>query len=404
MRRLLSPLLALLVVTSSHHSLADAKLPPNFSHEILAGPEIPEPMDLAFAPDGAAWITSRTGELSRLEPETRRIQRVGTVETDSAGDRGLHGIAFHPDFPSTPHLFVFHHAKQHPVGNYVSRVVRFDIAGKGADSRLLAESGKVLLEWTGDEGAQHVGGGLLIHPAEQALYITSGDNNKIWELKQYCTDPENRAQSLADLRGKVMRIRLDGSVPANNPFVGKAGARPEIFTRGHRQPWALSLDPTTGWILLAENGGDELDDHEKVLRLRPGANNGWPRVFADGKDTLTRTNQVAGFETPWFSYLRGTGGSCTGGLIYRAPKSGAGFPAQFHGGLFYSDYNRKSVRFAPIDPATERPAISQAFAQTLPGGPVAMRLGPDGALYLIEYGGWFKATTNDAVSRIVFRQ
>lgn len=403
MRRLLSPLLALLVVTGSHHSLADAKLPPRFVHEILAGPEIPEPMDLAFAPDGAAWITSRTGELWRLEPESRRTQRVGTIESDSAGDRGLHGLAFHPDFPATPHLFVFHHAKSHPAGNYLSRVVRFTITGSGADSRLVPDSGKVLLEWTGDEGAQHVGGGLLIHPGERALYITSGDNNKIWELKQYCVDPENRAQSLGDLRGKVMRIGLDGAIPPTNPFVGKAGARPEIFTRGHRQPWALSLDPVTGWILLAENGGDELDDHEKVLRLRHGANNGWPRVFADGKDTLTRTNRVEGFETPWFSYLRGQGGSCTGGLIYRAPGAGGGFPAQFHGGLFYSDYNRKSVRFAPIDPATQRPAASQAFAQALPGGPVAMRLGPDGALYLIEYGGWFKATTNDAVSRIVFR-
>lgn len=396
--------LALLATTlSPARTLADAKLPPGFARETLAGPELREPMDLAFAPDGAAWITGRNGEVWRLDTTTRQHHTVTTIETDVAGDRGLHGIAFHPDFPATPHVFLFFHAKDHPAGNYLSRVARFTASGSGPNTRIDPASAKTLLEWTGDEGAQHVGGGLLAHPGERALYITTGDNNKIWELKQYCTDPDNRAQSPADLRGKVLRIGLDGSIPANNPFAGKPGARGEVYTRGHRQPWALSLDPVTGWLLLAENGGDEQDDHEKVLRLRPGANNGWPRIFADGRDTLTRTNRVDGFETPWFSYVRGQGGSCTGALLYRPPATGAAFPAQFHGGLFYSDYNRKSVRFAPIDAATQKPAQSQAFAQNLPGGPVAMRLGPDGALYLVEYGGWFKATTNDTISRIVHR-
>ena len=403
MRCILSPLLSLLLVAGSTHALADAKLPPNFTREILAGPEIPEPMDLAFAPDGAAWITARAGEVWRLDTTSRQKHKVGTLESDVAGDRGLHGIAFHPDFPTTPHLFLFHHAKQHPQGEYLSRVVRLNVTGNGASSRLDLASAKVLLEWTGDEGAQHVGGGLLAHPTERALYISSGDNNKIWELKQYYNDPKNRAQSTGDLRGKVLRIGFDGSIPPGNPFVGQPGARPEVYTRGHRQAWAFSFDPVTGWVLLSENGGDEKDDHEKVLRLKPGANNGWPRIFADGMDTLTRTNRVEGFETPWFSYLRGQGGSCTGGLIYRAPKSGSAFPTNFHGGLFYSDYNRKSVRFAPIDPATQRPAASQSFAQNLPGGPVTLRLGPDGALYMIEYGGWFQATTNDAVTRITFQ-
>lgn len=405
MRHLLTPFLLILALPFTTRVNAKVVLPERFIHEPIVGPDIQEPMDLAFAPDGAAWVTARAGGVWRIDTQTRQRHRVGTLDSDTAGDRGLHGIAFHPDFPSTPHLFLFTHAREHPKGEYLSRVVRLEVRGAGADASFDPATAKVLLEWTGDEGGQHVGGGLLAHPVERALYVSSGDNNKIWELKQYYNDPANRAQSTGDLRGKVLRIGFDGSIPPNNPFVGVAGARPEVFTVGHRQPWSFSFDPVTGWVLLAENGGDEKDDHEKVLRLTPGANNGWPRVFADGLDTLSRTNRVDGFETPWFSYVRGQGGSCTGGLLYRAPRSaGTGtFPERFHGGLFYSDYNRKSVRFAPIDPATQRPAPSQAFAQNLPGGPVALRQGPDGALYLIEYGGWFQATTNDAVTRITFK-
>jgi len=394
---------AAVLFVAAHTTAADARLPEGFTREVLVGPSIREPMDMAFAPDGAAWITARGGEVWRLEPATKRLDRVGKVEADTAGDRGLHGIAFHPDFPATPRLYLFLHAPKHPPGEYRSRVVAHDVTGAGADARLAEGEGQVLLEFGGDEGAQHVGGGLLAHPVERALYVTTGDNNKIWELKSYCTDTNNRAQSPGDLRGKVLRIGLDGSIPPSNPFAHVPGARGEVFTRGHRQPWSLSYDPPTRWVLLAENGGDEQDDHERVLRLVPGANHGWPRVFADGLDTLTRTNRVEGFASPWFSYKRGTGGSCTGGLVYRAPAGGGGFPASWHGGLFYSDYNRKSVRFAPIDPATQRPAASQSFAQNLPGGPVTLRLGPDGALYMIEYGGWFQATTNDAVTRITFK-
>ncbi len=393
---------AVVLLVAVHTAVADARLPEGFTREVLVGPSIREPMDMAFAPDGAAWITARGGEVWRLEPATQRLDRVGRVEADTAGDRGLHGIAFHPDFPATPRLYLFLHAPKHPPGEYRSRVVAHDVTGAGAGARLAEGEGTVLLEFGGDEGAQHVGGGLLAHPVERALYVTTGDNNKIWELKSYCTDTNNRAQSPGDLRGKVLRIGLDGSIPPSNPFANMPGARGEVFTRGHRQPWSLSYDPPTRWVLLAENGGDEQDDHERVLRLVPGANHGWPRVFADGLDTLTRTNRVEGFASPWFSYKRGTGGSCTGGLVYRAPSGEGGFPASWHGGLFYSDYNRKSVRFAPIDASTGKPGASIAFAQSLPGGPVAMRLGPDGALYLVEYGGWFQATTNDAITRIAF--
>ena len=396
--RMLALLLSVAVVAG-----AEVRLPAGFQREVLAGSELAEPMDLAFAPDGAAWIVGRSGTIWRLDVSTRRHHEVGRIKTDTAGDRGLHGIAMHPEFGSHGEVFLFYHAPSHPTGRYLSRVSRWRVRGVGAASQLDADSESVLLEFEGNEGGQHVGGGLLAHPVERLLYVTTGDNNVIWELKQYCDDPGNQAQSPGDLRGKVLRIGFDGSVPAGNPFRTTAGARGEVLTLGHRQPWSLSWDPPTGWILLSENGGDEQDDHDEVNRVSAGANYGWPRAFADGLETRTRTNRVEGMTSPWFHYRRNTGASCTGALLYRPPTSGGGFPERFHGGLFYSDYNRKSVRFAPVDTTEGRPGASETFVQMLPGGPVSLRLGPDGALYLAEYGGWFTATTNDAISRVIWK-
>lgn len=382
---------------------AEVKLPAGFVRESVAGPEVREPMDLIFAPDGAAWVTGRGGELWRIDTKTLQRQLVGTIDTDVNGDRGLHGIAFHPDFPKKSQVYLFSHVKERPAGKYRSRVSRWDIKGSGAESKLVPGSDVTIVQFDGDEAAQHVGGGLFMHPKERLLYVTTGDNNMIWKLKEYCDDPANNAQSLNDLRGKVLRVNLDGSVPDKNPYAHTAGARGEVFTRGHRQPWAINWDAKSGLLLLAENGGDELDDHEEVNRLVPGGNMGWPRVFADGLSTKTRTNHIDGFTAPWFMYKRNSGGSCTGALIYRAPKSGVSYPERYQGGLFYSDYNRKTVRFAPVDSKTLKPGTAESFAQGLPGGPVALREGPDGALYLVEYGGWFQATTNDVISRIVFK-
>ena len=382
---------------------AEVRLPAGFRRESVVGPEVKEPMDLAFAPDGAAWVTARGGEIWRIDTATLKRHLVGRIDTDVNGDRGLHGIAFHPDFPRTNQLFLFSHVIDRPKGKYRSRVSRWEIHGTGAAAQLVPGSDFTVLQFDGDEEGQHVGGGLFMHPKERLLYVTTGDNNMIWKLKEYCDDPANRAQSLADLRGKVLRVNLDGTIPKANPYAKEAGARGEVFTRGHRQPWLINWDAKSDLLLLAENGGDELDDHEEINRIVPGGNYGWPRVFADGLETRSRTNHLSGFNAPWFMYKRNAGGSCTGALIYRSANQPGAYPERFRGGLFYADYNRKTVRFAPVDPKTHQPGTAETFAQNLPGGPVSLRQGPDGALYVVEYGGWFQATTNDVVSRIVFK-
>lgn len=385
-------------------AFAEIHLPPGFAVETVVGPEtVSEPMDMTFAPDGAAWVTGRAGDLWRIDTVARTSHRVGRVETDVSGDRGLHGVALHPDFPRTPQVFLSYHSTQHAPSQYRARVVRYTVAGEGASATLEAASEKTLIEWVGEPAGQHVGGALLAHPAEQLLYVSAGENNQNSRIKQYCDDPENKAQSLRDLRGKVLRIGFDGSIPTNNPFASLPDAQAAIFTRGHRQPWSLDYDAPTGLILEAENGGDLTDDYDEVNRIVAGANYGWPRVFGDGWSTTSRTNRIDGFQSPWFTYKRNTGASCTGAIIYRKPAAGGGFPAKYNGAFFYADFARKTIRSAPVDAVTGKPGESEPFLQGGIAGAVAIRLGPDGALYFITHGGATVASTNDTISRIVWK-
>ena len=400
--RLLAFAFTALTVASS--ALADIHLPTGFAMEVIAGYDsISEPMDVTFSPDGAAWVTGRTGNIWRVDTATRVARQAGIVHTDVSGDRGLRGIAFHPDFPRTPHLFLAYHATNAPSGKYRSRVARWTVKGSGMSSTIDAASENSLLEWEGDQAGQHVGGGLLAHPTERVLYVTTGENNQNANLRKYCDDPDNKVQSLSDLRGKVVRMGFDGTVPTDNPHVQTAGAQGLVYTRGHRQPWSLTYDASTRLLLLSENGGDLADDYDEINRIVPGANYGWPKVFGDGLLTLSRTNRVDGFTAPWFKYLRNTGASCTGALIYRPAPGGQGFPEKYYGGLFYADFSRKSIRTAGVDANTGNPGPAEAFLQGLTAGPLALQLGPDGALYFVVHGGAAKASTNDALARIVWK-
>jgi glucose/arabinose dehydrogenase len=120
----------------------------------------------------------------------------------------------------------------------------------------------------------NMGGKILFGP-DESLYVTVGDRDRLC-----CTGTEDnslrlKAQSLANHVGKTLRLRDDGSVPADNPFVGRAGAKPEIFTYGHRNGYGLAFHPETGELWQAEigpMGGDE------VNILKPGHNYGWPLV------------------------------------------------------------------------------------------------------------------------------
>jgi glucose/arabinose dehydrogenase len=381
---------------------AQVRVPNGFRYEILAQHDVPEPIDLQFAPDGRLWFTGRDGHIWTLDVTTRATRLVAKLAVDHSDDRGLLGLDFHPDFDRTGFAFFFYAPPQVETNKPHSRVSRFTFKNQRADAELVEGSEKILLELPIEKGGQHTGGGLTYNPKDGKLYVTTGDNNRIVDLQKYYDDPENRAQNLNDLRGKTLRLNLDGSIPADNPCANQPGKRGEIWTRGHRQPWRIRVDSVTGILLLSENGGDRDEDFEEINRLEPGGNYGWPRVYENSRDMFTHTNTLSGFVNPWWSYSRKGGGSSTCSLFYRDSKGPFNFPPEYRDVVFYSDYNRKSVRVIRVDPATNKAIKSEPFALNFGGGPVAMQRGPDGALYLIEYGGWFRGSQRDRVSRVAF--
>ena len=215
------------------------------------------PWSTAFLPDGVMLVTEREGRLriirnGRLDPQPV----AGTPVSYSAGVSGLPGaihgymdLALHPQFASNNFVYLSY---TKPL-NEKQRTVA--IARGRWDGTRMADTRDIFVADVGTGTATRLAFG-----RDNTLYLTTGGNG--------AQDPNSQA-------GKVLRIKDDGSVPADNPFAGKAGHKPEVYTLGHRNSLGLAMHPGTGEIWLNENGpngGDEINV------LRPGANYGWPVV------------------------------------------------------------------------------------------------------------------------------
>ena len=217
------------------------------------------PWSLAFLPDGEILVTEKYRGL--------RVVRNGALRPDAlAGgppgvfakeDSGLLDVALDPDFARN-RLVYLAFAEGDEVAN---RTALWRARYEGG--RL--QDGRVIFRVKPDKaGPSHPGGRLLFLP-DGTLLLTVGDG----------FDYKPAAQDLGSHLGKILRLTRDGAAPADNPFVGRAGALPEVWTYGHRNPQGLALDPATGTVWEHEHGprgGDEIN------RLRAGANYGWPLV------------------------------------------------------------------------------------------------------------------------------
>jgi len=215
----------------------------------------------AFLPDGRLLLTERPGRM-RLIGRDGAVSAplAGVPAVEQGGQGGLLDMALAPDFARTREIYLCHAALVQ--GGALTRLLR---ARLSADATAL-EAVTPLLDATPpqERGRNHFGC-RIVFGAEGALFLGTGD--------RYVT--KMRAQRLDDLAGKVLRLSRDGAALADNPFVGREGARPEILTYGHRHPQGLAFNPRTGSLWAAEfgaRGGDE------VNILRPGRNYGWPVV------------------------------------------------------------------------------------------------------------------------------
>jgi aldose sugar dehydrogenase len=217
------------------------------------------PWSLAFLPDRGMLVSERPGRLLRLDADGHFIAEVGGLPAIFVdGQAGLLDVAIAPDF-RTSGLVYLSFAKSNFRGNLAGTAVfRARLDGNAlVDGEVIYEQEPKLSSGT------HVGSRLVFDGVGH-LFVTQGENNR-----------RPTAQELDKLQGKLVRLNLDGSVPADNPFVGRKGARAEIWSYGHRNMQGAAMNPWTHELWTSEHGpmgGDEINIP------KPGKNYGWPII------------------------------------------------------------------------------------------------------------------------------
>jgi glucose/arabinose dehydrogenase len=237
------------------------------------------PWGMQFLPDGSILVTERPGRLRIIRNGVLDPTPIAGLPAIAAqGLNGLMDIALHPQFAKNRWVYFTYHK---PVGAPPAAVANPPAAGaqggrgggRGApqpSELVLARAtfdGKALTDWR-DIFNTHAASSAsrIVFARDGTIYMSSGNADE---------GPQSPPQDPNDYRGKLLRIRDDGSVPPDNPFVGRAGYKPEIFSMGHRTQLGMALNPETGELWAGEqgpNGGDEINI------IKAGKNYGWPIV------------------------------------------------------------------------------------------------------------------------------
>ncbi len=337
---------------------------PAYRVETVAS-ELERPWSLAFLPDGRALVTEGVGRLRVLLPDGQgrlslQAEAVsGLPELYNEGQAGLFEVLPDPDF-ATNRLLYLSYAAGTRQANHL-KVMRARLDGtRLQDVRILFTSQPA------KAFGQHFGARMALL-GDGTLAIAPGDGNV----------ERTDAQRLDTHLGKIVRIARDGGVPADNPFVNRPGALPEIYSLGHRNPQGLVWVPERQALYEHEHGskgGDELN------LIRAGANYGWP-LTTGGVDytgaRITPFRELPGITPP---LLEWTPSIAPAGLTWY---DGAGFPA-WRGSLFVAALREKSVRRIPLVDGV--PGQQELLFQELDQRLRDVRSGPDGNLWLLTDG------------------
>jgi len=212
------------------------------------------PWEVLWGPDDMIWFTERGGRVSRLNPETGSRQIILTIpDVFEQSESGLLGMVHHPDFPDSSFVYLVYNYRS---GSAIKeRVVRYSWDGDTLTGQQL------IIEDLAGSGNHN--GSRLIITADRKLLITTGD-----------AATSSVAQDHTNLNGKILRMNLDGTVPADNPWPTAPGRSKYLYTTGHRNPQGLHL--ASNGILYSSEHGPNNDDEINIIV--PGRNYGWPNV------------------------------------------------------------------------------------------------------------------------------
>ncbi len=326
------------------------------------------------------FVLLKSGRIQVFDPDDLQVSPYLDISgvVNDAGEGGLLGMAFHPDYPATPEIFLSYTRDSSPMRSVFSRVILDDVAAPGA---IGAGSIEQLVLTVNQDFSNHNGGDIAFG-TDGYLYIGLGDGGS-------GGDPNERAQDTTRLLGSFLRIDVTGpnvsfpgnpyEIPSDNPFAGEvkcgpagnASSCPEIYAWGVRNPWRWSFDSATGQLWAGDVGQGA---REEVDIIELGKNYGWDckEGFSDFADD--QPSDCSGtYEDPVHDYPRSEGNSITGGMVYR----GSAIDGRV-GEYVYGDYG--SGRIWSLRPDAQGGYVNEELADE-PGGPVAFAADADGELY-----------------------
>jgi len=288
------------------------------------------PWALDFLPDGSIIFTERTGTFRLIKPDGLLLAQPILTLSDVAaqGEGGLLGIALHPSFAINHYVFIYY--TYSTSGTLQNHVVRYTW-----DGQTLVGPHIILDGIPG--GGIHNGGRVKFGP-DACLYVTTGE-----------TGNTSLSQNLASLGGKILRIKDDGAIPADNPFPGSP-----VYSYGHRNPEGLAWD-SQGRLWATEHGSSAYDE---LNLIQPGRNYGWPLMRGD--------ETVPGMETPVLN----------SGTDTWAPSGIAFYP----GSLYFAGLRGQSLFRVDL---ADSPLILKTYFNGNFGRLREVVVGPDGMLYLL---------------------
>ncbi len=405
------------------------------AYEVLAEDIWPD--DIAVDDKGHVWIIELRGKIHRYDAETGEIRQIAHLDTTDPTnvEHGLFGIEVDPAFyDGAPYVYLYYTEPK----TFTNTLSRFTYR----DGALDIASEKVLLRVPTEPQCCHQAGDIEWGP-DGSLYLSTGDTGMSevrpqWEISREriddfmarhdlsrihwtrLVDSERSAQNLQDLRGKILRIHKDGSIPKDNPFFGESGVRWEIYAYGLRNPYRFKVDHETGALYIGVVGPDAGFDYDEYnISEKGGENFGWPRNMGRLFYNEITPEHIPNFVPPIWEYTYESGGrSATVDPIYRH-EGGSAFPDLLQNKLFVYDWSRRWIKWGHVSDGVFRSDVEQSAKNTplalqIPAkrllniktfdvltrtAPISIETGPDGSIYVAEFDGFWDPGPNSRLTR-----